>query len=483
MRSGTRQAALSLAALGVLALIGFSRPSTPGLEASARAPAATTSTDATAAVAGTDPAPETLPPTTLPPTTAAPTTGPAHRGRRLEVVVFPTGASASIHLVAGADTVSGPSPLAATAAGPAVVTVEAEGYRSETITIPPEVEGTVEVFLDPPDQLVDRTMVFTTGAAPKQVAFTPDGGELWVTLLAGSGLEVYDPATGDLLAPIDLPEAGSVEVIFDAAGDTAWVSQMETASVYEIDVATRRIRRTLATGGSWTKVILADPAGERLWASNWVSNDVSEFDLATGDLVRRIPTVATPRGLATDPLGTRLYVAGYDAGDIERVDLATGEGTVLMHTGGAVRHLVGDPTSGLIYASDMALDTIFAIDTTTDTVTAMAETDRLPNTIDLTPDGQVLAVSNRGRNNPQTYYLPGPEWGSVLLIDTATGGILDAVVGGNQPTGLDISADGTLLAFSDFLDNRVSVFALPPTSALRAGGGGRAATYRDELEK
>src|SRR5690606_3626256 len=137
----------------------------------------------------------------------------------------------------------------------------------------------------------------------------------------------------------------SVEVIFDSTGTTAWVSQMETASVYEIDVASRRIRRTLSTGGSWTKVMALDPDEERLWASNWVSNDVTEFDLAGGEPARRIPTVATPRGLATDPAGTRLYVAGYDSGDIEVIDLATGEGTVIADTGGAMRHLVADPSS------------------------------------------------------------------------------------------------------------------------------------------
>jgi DNA-binding beta-propeller fold protein YncE len=480
MNGGTRQAALCLAALGVLALFGAARLSPPGLPASAVSSDSTSTTAATlaltAAPVSSDTTTSTAPSTSTPPTTAT--------SRNVEFVVYPSTAAATVTVTPGTgSSTSDSSPRSVTAAGPLEVEVEADGYRSEQFMVPAEIEGTYEVFLDPPDQLVDRQAVWTTGAAPKQVAFTPDASELWVTLLAGSGLEVYDPANGALLAAIDLPEAGSVEVIFDSTGQTAFVSQMETASVYEIDVATHSIRRTLETGGSWTKVMVLDPDEERLWASNWVSNDVSEFDLATGELVRRIPTVATPRGLATDPGGTRLYVAGYDSGDIQVIDLATGEGTVIADTGGAVRHLVADPESNLIYASDMALDQIFAIDTGTDTVEPIAETDRLPNTVDISPDGQVLAVSNRGRNNPETYYLPGPEWGSILLIDAASGAILDAIVGGNQPTGLDLSADGTLLAYSDFLDNRVTVLSVPSTADLRAGGGGRADTYRNELAK
>lgn len=485
MTAGTRQAALCLAALGVLALFGASRPSPPGLPAAAASADSTTTTDATLALTGSEgETPATSTSTGGTASTVTTSTTVTVPSRTVEVVVYPSAAPATVTVTpADGQPTNGTAPISVTAAGPLEVEVEADGYRTETLTVPPDTGGTFEVFLDPPDQLVDRRAVFTTGAAPKQVAFTPDGTELWVTLLAGSGLEVYDPSNGELLAAIDLPEAGSVEVIFDSTGTTAWVSQMETASVYEIDVASRRIRRTLSTGGSWTKVMALDPDEERLWASNWVSNDVTEFDLAGGEPARRIPTVATPRGLATDPAGTRLYVAGYDSGDIEVIDLATGEGTVIADTGGAMRHLVADPSSDLIYASDMALDRIFVIDTRTDTVEPAADTDRLPNTIDISPDGQVLAVSNRGRNNPETYYLPGPQWGSVLLIDTATGAILDAVVGGNQPTGLDFSTDGTLLAYSDFLDNRVTVLSVPSTADLRAGGGGRADTYRDELEK
>jgi sugar lactone lactonase YvrE len=70
-----------------------------------------------------------------------------------------------------------------------------------------------------------------------------------------------------------------------------------------------------------------------------------------------------------------------------------------------------------------------------------------------------------------------------LLLDTRDCHILDAIVGGNQPTGLDISPDGRWLAYSDFLDNRVTVLAVPASNDLLAAGGGRADTYEAQLEK
>ena len=485
MSRDPRQFALAAAMLGVLALIGGT------LQDPAVGEGSTPVLAATAFVSSPSPAPSepAISETTAVPTTEQiwPTTtvtAPLADPRDLTFTVYPEEVEAVATAVDASGTrLTGTGGLSANLLGEVTISVTADGYKSENILIAPDTAGTVEVYLDPPDQLVDKQMVFTTGGAPKQVAFTPDGAELWVTLLSGSGVEVYDPRTGSLLHAIDLPEAGSVEVIFNAAGTRAYVSQMETARVYEIDVATRDITRILDTGGSWTKVMVLSPDETRLWASNWVSNDVSEFNLQTGELIRRIATVTTPRGLALDDSADKLYVAGFDEGDIDVVDLATGEVSTIFHSGGALRHLVADPTSTLIFASDMAKDTIFAIDTVTDTVTARANTDRLPNTIDISPDGRVLAVSNRGRNNPETYYLPGPQWGSVLLLNAETGAILDAVVGGNQPTGLDLSPDGRWLAFSDFLDNRVTVLAVPEPAVLLGSGGGRADSYRDDLEK
>jgi sugar lactone lactonase YvrE len=194
-------------------------------------------------------------------------------------------------------------------------------------------------------------------------------------------------------------------------------------------------------------------------------------------------TVPTPRGLYPTPDGRRLYVAGFDGGDLARIDLGSGRSKVLLHTGGAMRHLVGDPQRGLLYADDMAAGQTYVVDLASERVRRHARTDHAPNTIDLSPDGRVLYVSNRGRNGARGYYLPGPEWGSVLAVDAASGRPLDAIVGGNQTTGLDVSPDGRLLAFSDFLDNRVQVFTIPPYQRLSAGNGGRTAAHSAELAK
>ncbi len=421
----------------------------------------------------------TLPPTTIALQTTTTTTIPPPRDIAIEVepvAAFLTVADATGSVYAG------PAPFAGQVAGAVELVVEAPGYETETISVGVEATSFTP-WLDKSGQVLDKLIEFDSGPAPKQVAFRPGADELWVTLLAGRGFEVYDAGSGERLAAVDLPEAGSVEVIFNRSGSLAYLSQMETASVYEVDANTKEVLRRMSTTGVWTKVMVLSPDEQTLWASNWVSNDVSEIDLTTGEVRRKLRTVATPRGLYVTPDATKLYVAGFDAGELQVFDLATGEGTVLLRTGGAMRHLVGSLDGSLVYASEMAQDTIFVIETATDTVTDLATVDRLPNTIDLSPDGRLLLVSNRGRNNPETYYRPGPEWGTVVVLDTATGAYLDAIVGGNQTTGLDVSPDGTLLAYSDFLDNRIVIYRIPNYEELLDGGGGRWAAHAAEKAK
>jgi YVTN family beta-propeller protein len=346
-----------------------------------------------------------------------------------------------------------------------------------------------DVILDPEGQIVHALGSVVCGGAPKGVALTPDGKQAWSAILNGPpSIQIFEPISGRTLGDIDLGKAGAVEVIFNRAGTRAYASQMEkvlgqTSRVFEIDVATHEVLRTFDTKSTMTKVIALSPDEKTLYSANWAGNDVSFIDLATGRVRKRIAVAKTPRGLWPTGDGKSLYVASFGTGELQRIDLATSKVTTLFKSGGAMRHLVADEKAGRLYASDMGKDAIYVLDMKTDAVTKLASTDHKPNTIDLSPDGKVLFVSNRGANNPKSYYIAGYEWGTVLLLDAATGKPLDAIVGGNQCTALDVSEDGTLLVFSDFLDDRLRVYSVPAYSVLAAGKGGRYEAHFADLKK
>jgi DNA-binding beta-propeller fold protein YncE len=401
----------------------------------------------------------------------------------LEIESKPADANISITLQDGT-TMTGATPFSAKVPGGKItLTLAKDGYNPVNRELDLQEPQSLTVWLDPEGLLHQSVIRFKCGHGPKQVLFTPDGKELWVSLLGGHGVDVFDTTTWAKIAAVSLGKYGAVEMVFNRAGTKVYISQMQTASVYEVDRVTRKVLRVFKTGGSWTKVVILSPDEKRLYASNWVSDNVSEIDLITGRLVRRIKAVDTPRGLYLTPDGKRLFVAGFEHGSIKRIDLATREGEVIFKTEGAMRHLVADDSRGLLYADDLSTNEVFVVDLATEKVTKLNDTDERPNTMELTPDGRVLYVSCRGKDNPKSYYIKGPEWGSILAFDAATGKILDAIVGGNQCTGLDVSPDGKLLAFSDLLDDTIRIYAVPDYETLVAGGGGRAIAHLEDIPK
>jgi len=369
-------------------------------------------------------------------------------------------------------------------AGSLRVKLSAEGYQDINQEFFLD-QDTDQVWrLDQPGQLLLSQRTLGPVPSPKGAEFSPDGSEIWVTSLMNpnAGVFVFNAQTGEQIKRINLNNQGGVEVLFSPDGAKAYVSQMESGSVYEIDAATYEILRVLPTDSTWCKVMEFSADGKSLFVANWSGDNVSRIDLASGE-AETFATVKTPRGLYATADGKYLYVAGFDNGEIEKIDLDSGDSEILLTTGGAMRHFAADEDRNILYASDMADNSVFKIDMATDEVNEFVATDNNPNTIALTPDGKVLFVSNRGVNAAESYYVPGPEWGSIQVFDTETGEMLDAIVGGNQPTALAVSEGGDYMIYSNFLDADLELYAIPAYEDLLAGGGGRSGVYKKELIK
>lgn len=403
----------------------------------------------------------------------------------LEISMQPSDATCRVLNASGGEAATAQGSLATTLpAGAYSVEVSSAGKNTYTRELFLDRATELEVWLDPEGQVVQSLGIVPCAGAPKGVHVTPDGREAWATILNGPpSIEIFDLETLARVGEVELGEHGAVEITFSRDGTRAYASQMETAKVFEIDTATRTVLRELPTESAWTKVVALSPNGETLYAANWSGDDVSEIDLGSGAVRRRIRTADTPRGLWATPDGTALYVAGFGGGELQRIDLGSGEVTTLFDSNGAMRHMAGDAERGVLFVSDMARDCVWVLDLATGKTTKFVDTDGKPNTIALSPDGRVLFVSCRGANNPKSYYIPGPEWGTILLFDAVTGKPLDAIVGGNQCTALDISGDGRTLVFSDFLDDRLRAYRVPEYDILAAGNGGRWEQHFADLKK
>lgn len=384
------------------------------------------------------------------------------------------------------------------------VTLSREGFANQTIEILLDAPRTLRLKHQKTSGPARSIGVFPTGSQPKQVVFTPDNRYLVVPLLNDVGFDfiaLEGALRGESTAftRIPAPEAdckGYVEPLILPDIGSLWISQMTTGMIHEyrlpcasnqentVDTAgppfvtgaqasveassgtdTPSFLRTVSARGSWTKVMASDPARRWIAVSNWITNDVVVLERETGLLVKKLVNLAVPRGLVFSGDGAHLFVASYDGNTLYRFSTESWKETKrFVRSGAAMRHIVLSPDGSSLFVNDMRHSRIFRLSTADLSLEKLYRVDDSnPNTIDLDPAGKRLFVSCRGPNNPGSYLLRSPRDGHVYIIDVDTGDVLQTLVGGNQPTGLDVSADGCFLAFTNFLDDTVEVYALSET--------------------
>ena len=324
----------------------------------------------------------------------------------------------------------------------------------------------IELKLEKKDSMLEQVTVFKTGPHPKSVEFTPDGKYFASALLEGKGIDLFSTTDFTKVKTIEIPEQYAklknfVEIVFFPERKEMWVSQMAANAIHVIDMNDYTYKLTIPTKGIWTKIIAMTHDHKLAFASNWESHDVSVIDVNQYKVINKIKVSGIPRGMVTTADDKYLYVCIFSSGEIQKIDIASMKIVkTLNFPKGAKRHILLDKTKNLLYVSDMYRGSIYVINPLDDKVLKEIPVDSKLNTIKLSPDSKYLFVSSRGPNNPETYLKKGPKFGKVFVIDTETLEIKEWIWGKNQPTGLDVSPDGTYLAFTNFLDNEIEVYRI-----------------------
>lgn len=349
-------------------------------------------------------------------------------------------------------------------------------------------------WLKPNDKIPFEHISKRTVGSPKSVNFSPDGKFLTVTSLGDNRIDVIDFATMNLIKKVSVagktsdPQAqGFAEGDFFPCTNIFCFSRMASGSFYEADLDNLDNAKMNAheTGGQWSKVVRFSPSGKSMAISNWESHTVTVFDYKTKNKIATFKNAHIPRGIVwlnEEQFAVTIFGdenAHKVVGGVEIFDIPTTKKSSLPVPHG-MRDIKYDAKAAVLYVSSMRFGEIYRVDLKKcqdidewqknnkqkeefiqDCVHKIKVDDK-PNTIQLNTKGTRLYVSCRGPNNTKGYTLRSPRSGYLYEIDTSEKEmkIVKAWQGGNQPTGLALSADGKYLAATDFMDARLTVYKL-----------------------
>jgi len=325
----------------------------------------------------------------------------------------------------------------------------------------------LQVYSQQPNQTItlEKLQTLSCGKQPKQVLFSPDGKYIVLPLLDDNGFQIIEISPDaakapQLISPPNASKKGFAEGLFVPEENAFFVSQMTTGNIYQYEYPGFKYKRTIYTEGTWSKFIAWSKEKNLIAVSNWVSNDVSLIDYESGKVLRKIKTAAAPRGLSFLNNGNEILVLCFDGGKIQKFSTSNAEKlSECKIKSSAMRHVVVNKNETTAYISDMYHHCIYELNLLTFKITGTWKVFSNPNTIALLDD-RFLFVSSRGPNNKTDYTKRSPVNGKVSVIDVTSGKIICQIEGGNQPTGLSLSPNDTMLCFSNFQDENVELYKI-----------------------
>jgi len=313
---------------------------------------------------------------------------------------------------------------------------------------------------------VQKIGTYSCGRQPKQVLFSPDGKFIVMPLLEDNGFDIFSVEEKKVVKRINPPNSkkfGFAEGLFIPEKKSFFVSQMTTGNIYEYSYPGFEFRRTIYTHGTWSKFIAWCPQTSKLAVSNWISNDISVLDYDSGKLLGKLKTGAAPRGMVFLDEGKNLLSLSFDSGVIEKFNVDTFKRIDSIKIPKAcMRHVVLSDDSKYAFISDMYNCKVYKLNLQSFKIENSVKIYINPNTIDLfsSQGHSYIFASTRGPNNPRDYTKRSPSNGKIHIIDAQSMKIVKTFFGGNQPTGLDVSPDGSLLCFSNFQDANIELYKI-----------------------
>jgi YVTN family beta-propeller protein len=319
-------------------------------------------------------------------------------------------------------------------------TVMWEGFLTQRRDLEDIVRGLDErVHLSPEDSRALETLY--PRSTPSRVTSFPSGGQEPKGIAAGSLIVVnnqshtaalIEPRSGQLEAIIGVGTF-PVDVAADQQARRAYTANFGSDDVSVIDLESRRVTETLGVGRQPSAVAFNS---NRLFVANFGDSTLSIFESSARGhrLVTTLSGIREPLDVAISPDGRFGYVVSI----LSRSEICLPiVGCVTQETGG-----------------------VLTIDLSTLQVIRTVRFEGELRQLAVSPDGRRLYVTARAGGQ-----------GQLLVLDAATGQILQAIPVGQKPYGVAVSPEGCFVVVANSASHDISV--------VDAQGGRVVATLKD----
>jgi YVTN family beta-propeller protein len=331
------------------------------------------------------------------------------------------------------------------------VLVHGMGFSSDHKTLAVVSIGSNSVtFIDTATNAVKHTTY--VGRSPHEAFFTPDGGEVWVTVRGEDYISVLDGKTFEEKTRIKVP-AGPGMQIFSPDGKYGYVCSSFNPETVVITMADHQIVGHVKQDSPFCPNIAATPDGKQVWLTLKDTGKTMVFDAK--------PPFAVLKSMDTGPISNHVNFAGNAKGTFAYVTIGGLNEVKVFRTDdftevatipvGKLPHGIWPSGDGSrVYVGLENADAVTAIDTMSNKVIATSPVGQAPQAIayvpNAVPDGdgkqdlQPLGVAGQAAHlalgaveNGKLLLSGNKALTSVSLFDQGLIQVLQAAVTGLQP--------------------------------------------------
>jgi YVTN family beta-propeller protein len=200
------------------------------------------------------------------------------------------------------------------------------------------------------------------GDGPFLGGLSPDGSQLYVSLLSSGSVLVVDTATQTPLTPTIAVGDGPRNVAFTPDGAYAFVPNRGSGTLSVIDTVAQAVTKTLTTGNS-PMIVVTSPCLGKAYVTNRISNTVSVIDTAALTVTTTITGFNNPWGIVLSPYGRWAYVTNQGDGSIGVINTVTDAlvATWDIH-GDWLQMLDISPDGHTLYVVDASIGAMLVVD-------------------------------------------------------------------------------------------------------------------------